>query len=661
MLKRILVATGIMATLPAAHAGGFFFDPPVNLGTPNANSVAVGDFNGDQRDDVAAVVAGRLEVMLQDASGSLTAPLILEIPGVEFITVRQADLGADGTTEILVGHSNGLAVYRWNGAGGFALDNHPAQTPCEFLATGDISLDGAPDVFCHEHYSNASIYYSGQGGVLQPPVYMRTALYLPRPTDGGSTVMQPQVKDVTGDGRADLVLASGMSNSFFVYPNDGVGGFLPPTAYAYPEEDEAYSDAVEVADIDGDGANEVLVAKPENSPRSEVLVYRRGAQGYLTLWKRLASYDLPAALLVFDIDHDGHQDLLVGHPGWFAVGRYMGQGQALSNVERLSNFVQTMWDFDRYALGDLDHDGFTDLAVANAYGVSVLYGRRRATYDFDGDGVSDVLWRYPTGKNAIWQSADAKKPINIDAVDPAWSAEATGDFNGYGETGIFWRNLATGGNQIQWSTYPGDVTGVTTQDWQVVGAGDFDGDDRSDLLWRNELTGANTIWKSAYSATQQLTTGVTDLRWKVVGVGDFDGDGRSDILWRHSVSGANAVWLAGRASTQQATAGVANLAWQVAGVGDFDGDGKDDVVWRNGSTGANAIWRSANAATQQSVMGVTNLAWTIAAVGDYNGDGHSDLLWRNVKTGANVIWRSADALQQQAMAAVLDLHWKIIR
>ena len=667
MLKRTLAAVVIIASiLPAARAGGIFFDAPVNLnlGSATAYSLAVADFNGDGRDDLAVVVDGHLEIMLQDASGTLAAPLSLAIPAVQFNTVGEADLGADGTIEILVGHSGGLAVYKWNQAGGFGLANYPSQTPCEFLATGDISLDGSPDVFCHAHYSNASIYFSGQGTALQPAVPMLTALYLPIPIDGGSTLMQPQVKDVTGDGRADLVLASGASNSFFVYPNDGAGGFLPPTAYAYPEEDEAYSDSIEVMDVDGDGSNEVVVAKPENRPRSEILVYRRGTQGYLALWKRLPSYDLPGALLASDIDHDGRQDLLVAHVGWDAVGRYMGQGQALSTVERLSRFVQTIWGTSRYAVGDLDHDGMTDIAVGNAFGVSVLYGRRHAASDFDADGISDVLWRHATGKNAIWRSADVTKSINIDAIDPIWSAQATGDFgsvDAYGDTGVFWRNLATGANGVQWITGLQEVTGVSTQDWQVVGAGDFDGDDRFDLLWRNARSGANTIWKSGDSTTQQLTASVTDLHWKVAGVGDFDGDGRADIFWRHSTSGANAVWLAGGKATTQATTGVTNLSWQVVGVGDFNGDGKDDVVWRNFSTGADAIWLSANSATPMAVTGVTNLAWTIAAVGDYDGDGHGDLLWRNVNNGANVVWRSADARQQQAVATVGDLRWKIVK
>jgi hypothetical protein len=634
------------------------FGAPLNLRLGTAYSLAIGDFNGDGRNDLAALVDGHLEVRLQDGRGALATPLQLAIPSVVFGVVQGVDLGADGSTEILVGHSGGLAVYGWNGAGGFALENHAARSPCWYMAAADLDFDGAPDIFCHGQLADATLYYSGQGKALQAPVYMQTAAYIPN-AGGGRRIMQAQLKDVTGDGKPDLLIAHSSSNSFFVYPHDSGRGFLPATAYPYPEEDDLGSLAIEAMDVDDDGFNEVIVAKACNRPCSSILVFSRDNHGYLALSKRLPSYDGPAALLASDIDGDGHEDLLVGHAGWFAVGRYMGKGQKLSDVEKLSINVQTEAGSNFYALGDLNHDGFTDLAVGNLGGISLLYGGRRAASDFDGDGVSDLWWRQSTGQNVIWRSADITKPISIDAVDPAWSIQAGGDFNGDGKSAMVWRNRETGANYIG-TDYQMGLTSVTNQDWQVVGAGDFDGDDRADLLWRNARTGANTIWKSGDATNLQATNGVTDLRWSVVGVGDFDGDGRSDILWRHSASGANVIWRGGHWAEQQAVAGVSNVAWQVAGVGDFDGDGKDDVAWRNRTTGANAIWRSAIAATAQAVTGVSNLVWTIAAIGDYNGDGRSDLLWRNVKTGADVIWRSADARQQQAVATVGDLRWKIV-
>jgi len=653
MLKRILMAVGLALSLPA-HAAAFFFDPPIALqGAGNAYAVEVADVNGDGRDDLAALVGGDLLVFLQDGNGALATPVRLEIPGNTFFVVKAADIGGDGTNQLLVGHDGGLAVYSWNGAGGFSLENHPALSPCEHLATADLDFDGAMDVACHGHLGDATLYYSDHSESLGLPVYMAT------PVSFLLSTLQLQLADVTADGKPDLLLASGAAGSFFVFAHDSGRAFLPAVAYPYPEVDDAWSYAILAMDMDGDGANEVIVAKPCNSPCSSLLVYKRGNGGYLTLSRRIPTLDIPVALMAFDVDRDGHEDLLVGHSGWNRLGRYKGQARQLSETEVFST-VSAMGGSEHYAFGDLDHDGFTDAAVATLAGVNVLYGRRLSPNDFDGDGISDVLWRYSTGKNVIWRSADARQSTPIETVDPTWSAEATGDFDGNGSSEVFWRNRSTGANNIRYSTYTNPITAVTSQDWQVAGAGDFDGDGNADLLWRNARNGANAIWKSGNSAATQATTTLTDLRWKIVGVGDFDGDGQSDILWRHSTSGANSIWRGGQWSNPQAMAAVTNPDWRVAGVGDFNGDGRDDVLWHNARNGTGAIWLSADATTPQPMVQVTNLAWAVVAIGDYNGDGRSDVLWRNGSNGADVIWRSADARQQQAVGTVYDLRWNIV-
>jgi len=655
-LKRFLMAASLVFAVQfPVYAGQFAFESPVNVTwRGGTHAVSVADFNGDGRDDMAVLYQGHLEVVLQDGNGRLGEPMEFSIASVDFLTVAHADIGADGTNEILVGHDNGLAVYRWNGTG-FSLEDHPSLSPCWFMASADLDFDGSPDVFCHGYHGDAALFYSASGGALEFPVYMQTAAY-----GTPQHVMQAQLKDVTGDGKPDLLLATTSSSAFFVYAHDAGRGFLPAVSYSYPAEYSLYSGVIEAVDLDGDGSNEVVVAMPCNRPCSSVLVYKRGASGYLELSKTLPTYDSPWALLAYDIDKNGRQDLLVGHAGWSAVGLYRGRAEGLSDSETLS-LVATQAYSDRYSIGDLDHDGYNDLAVSNTFGVSVLYGARPVANDFDGDFVSDLLWRRASGTNAVWLSANSATPQSIDAADAAWSIQATGDFDGNGTGEIFLRNTKTGANQIWEAGYePKPVTSVTNLDWQVVGAGDFDGDGQSDLLWRNHRTGANAIWKSGNYRSQQATLGVTDLRWQVAGVGDFDGDGRSDILWRHAITGINAIWLSGRFETQRAITAVTNGQWRIQGVGDFDGDGKDDVVWHNVSAGANAIWLSADYGTQKSVVTVTNPDWTIAAVGDYNGDGLCDLFWRNGRTGANVIWRSADYGKQLAVTTV-NPSWQVIR
>jgi len=669
---------GLVAMNPAP-AADFSFGIPVRLTLERsaADTVAIGDANGDGRKDLAAtslLPSGdrQLSLFLQGASGALLPPVSLQLPDPASTTLPVAfvDLDGDGVDEIIVGSAgSGMLVVRLTGTVLSAV-KYPARRGCKFIAIGDIESDGDMDIVCHDEKSTITLFFGDGAGGIASTAEVRSSAggFDPAGSYDMNDFKTVRLADVTGDGKPDLVVTSSRVNSFFVHANNGFGGFWPPTAYVHPWSSTAvWPAALEVLDLDGDGRNEVVTASPGNGAEAMLNIYRRGTGGYLSLSNRVPAYDSMTALVADDVDGDGDIDLVAGHYDFNAVSLLRGGADGLSNQTRydLPGFGNAIayWmsgDSNAIALGDLNGDGCEDLAGATFSGIQLLYGcrpfvSRLPVNDFDGDGVADLLWHSDVSSATylsqwaglgVWQWC-----IPLDGS--SWVAETIGDFDGDGNSQIFWRNRSSGANAVQQvNFYPVPLTGVSNQDWQVVGAGDFDGDDHSDLLWRSGRTGANAIWKSADATTPQAITGVSDLRWKVVGVGDFDGDGRSDILWRNAASGADAIWRAGSFVTTLSIPAVTNLAWQVAGVGDFDGDGTDDVFWRNRSTGANVIWLSANSARQRPVAAVSNLQWTVASVADYNADGRSDLFWRNTTSGANVIWRSADSGQQQLVGAI---------
>ena len=76
MFKRLLlVLVSVTAFQTTAHSATFMFGWPIHLRSVEAAAVAVADFNGDGRDDLAAVVQGRLQVSLQGADGALAPAL----------------------------------------------------------------------------------------------------------------------------------------------------------------------------------------------------------------------------------------------------------------------------------------------------------------------------------------------------------------------------------------------------------------------------------------------------------------------------------------------------------------------------------------------------------------------------------------------------------
>ncbi|MBC5785079.1 Ig-like domain repeat protein [Ramlibacter sp. USB13] len=304
-------------------------------------------------------------------------------------------------------------------------------------------------------------------------------------------------------------------------------------------------------------------------------------------------------------------------------------------------------------------------AITYPSGTRVNYGYEPPDFqgaDFDGDGISDLLWyNETTGSSAIWRGANESQASPVDSVaDLNWKIAAVADFNGDGSFDVLWRNTATGDNVI-WrsgkSALAQAVVSVLDASWKVAGVGDFDGDRKADILWRNEASGQNVIWASA-DVNQTRAVESADVNWRVATLGDFDGDGKSDILWRNQVSGANAIWRSGKVEQAQAVAAVADMMWKVAGAGDFDADGISDILWHNDSTGANIIWRHGDAA-QSYALSPTAANLKAAAIGDFNGDGRSDILWRDVTAGANVIWNGGDSSASRAVTAVPDLNWQL--
>jgi hypothetical protein len=127
------------------------------------------------------------------------------------------------------------------------------------------------------------------------------------------------------------------------------------------------------------------------------------------------------------------------------------------------------------------------------------------TADFNGDGREDVLWRDSSSGLMVDWLANSNGSFTVNYANSAvqvpldWSLAGTGDFNGDGITDLLWRNSA--GLTVDWlgqsngsfvSNYANSVTQVPTA-WHVAATGDYNGDGRDDILWRND-NGQITDW-----------------------------------------------------------------------------------------------------------------------------------------------------------------------
>ncbi len=193
----------------------------------NPNWVAVGDFNKDGRLDLAvadgnSVVPSAVSVLLGNGDGTFRTPVSYAL-NTNGASVAVADFNGDGRLDLAVVDNIGLvSILMGNGDGTFQprTDYAVGSFPWGSLSIGDFNGDGHPDLAVANFGSNSVSVLLGKGdGTFQPQIQVST----------GSSPHGVTSGDFNRDGRLDLAVANTQDNTVSILLQDGTVALSPPT------------------------------------------------------------------------------------------------------------------------------------------------------------------------------------------------------------------------------------------------------------------------------------------------------------------------------------------------------------------------------------------------------------------------------------------------
>jgi len=309
--------------LPVAFGSHVDFStaPPNTAGSIGAG-VVVGDFNGDGKPDFVITngtqSGGNASVLLNTtAAGAATSTFASYVQFATPVNVQGVavgDFNGDGKLDFAIANRNGGVSVLLNTTTTGALVptfapyvNFVAGSDSYAVAVGDVNSDGKPDLVISNGGSNTvSVLLNTTTIGAATPTFAVKVDYPVNAGAGGPYGVK--LGDLNGDGKLDIVATGFSNNNVSVLLGSGSGTFAAHVDFAVG----THPISVTVGDVNGDGKPDIAVANYGGGNVS-VLLNTTTTNAATPTFAAHAVFAVPnaAAVVIADMNGDGVPDLIV--------------------------------------------------------------------------------------------------------------------------------------------------------------------------------------------------------------------------------------------------------------------------------------------------------------------------------------------------------------
>lgn len=535
------------------------------------------------------------------------------------------------------------------------------------VAQGDFNGDGKPDLV-YEDGSGLHVLLGNGNGTFTK------GQDISLPTGFGGKIT---VADVNADGKLDLIIGgSGPQAQIGVLLGNGDGTFKPVVVSQFASQGSAWPHLAftfGVADVNGDGAADLIIGDPVNN---YVYVLLGANNGSFTLKTTIFEGGGPGDVITGDFNGDGHQDFLVHDISGAGVTVHLGNGdgtfQTGVGYTGPHNITSVL-------LADMDGDGHPDMVVTGFNNtIDILHGNADGTFaatssggssnggpapaliavaDLNGDGTLDIATACGNGICILLGKGNLTyaNPLPFSA-GPASVAVVAADFNLDGHLDF----AMTAPDGIALLLGNGDGTFQTADNYDLgeapsgVAIADFNSDHLPDIgvsvLEPNPriLLGAGSGKFTVTADTNQSSNGNGA---QSILTGDFNGDGKADIfLGGNGTSGTVSFGNGnGTFSAPVPLSEFTVIGFSSPVVADFNKDGKSDLATTNYQSVDVLLGQSNDGfSLASSIPDFSLSAMATPATGDFNNDGKLDMVVGNVgyENGLQILLGNGDGTFQ---------------